>query len=119
MGFPGSSGGQESACNVRDLGLISELGRSPGEGHAKLLQFSFLENSVDRRAWQYVGCKELDTTERVTLFTFMCCYIHVFLNVFLSNQNTPNKLSFGKKYTLYKPKAMRFLGHKNLLHIEW
>ena len=62
---------------------------------------------------------ELDTTERVTLFTFMCCYIHVFLNVFLSNQNTPNKLSFGKKYTLYKPKAMRFLGHKNLLHIEW
>ena len=52
MGFPGSSGGQESACNVRDPGLISELGRSLGEGHAKLLQFSCLENSMDRWAWQ-------------------------------------------------------------------
>ena len=68
---------------------------------------------------QYVGCKELDTTERVTLFTFMCYDIHIFFNVFLGNQNIPNKLSFGKKYTLYKPKAMRFLGHKKLLHIKW
>ena len=52
MGFPGSSGSQESACNVRDPGLISELGRYSGEGYAKLLQFSFLENSMDKGAWQ-------------------------------------------------------------------
>ena len=33
MGFPGASDGKESACNVRDLGLIPGLGRSPGEGN--------------------------------------------------------------------------------------
>ena len=33
-GFPGSSAGKESACNVRDLGSIPGLGRSPGEGKA-------------------------------------------------------------------------------------
>ena len=32
LGFPGSSAGKESACNVGDLGLIPGLGRSPGEG---------------------------------------------------------------------------------------
>ena len=32
IGFPGGSGGKESACNVGDLGLIPGLGRSPGEG---------------------------------------------------------------------------------------
>jgi len=43
--------------------LIPGLGRSPGEGNGKPLQYSFLENSMDRGAWwttQYVGQKELD-----------------------------------------------------------
>ena len=48
MGFPGGSDGKESACNVGDLGLIPELGRSPGEGNSYLLWYSGLENSVDR-----------------------------------------------------------------------
>ena len=52
MGFPGGSDGKESACNVGDLGLIPGLGRSPGEGHGYLLQYSCLENSMDRGAWQ-------------------------------------------------------------------
>ena len=46
-GFPGSSAGKESACNVGDLGLIPGLGRPPGEGNDYLLQFSGLENSMD------------------------------------------------------------------------
>ena len=37
MGFPGDSDGKESACNVRDLGSIPGLGRSPGGGHGNLL----------------------------------------------------------------------------------
>ena len=51
-GFPCSSDGEESACNAGDLSLILGLGRSPGEGNGNLLQYSCLENSVDRRAWQ-------------------------------------------------------------------
>ena len=51
MGFPGSSGGKESACNAGDLGLIPGLGRSPGGGHGNPLQYSCLENAMDRRAW--------------------------------------------------------------------
>ena len=42
----------ESACNAGDLGLISRLERSPGEGNGYQLQFSCLENYMDRGAWQ-------------------------------------------------------------------
>ena len=51
MNFPGGSDGKESACNVGDLGLIPGLGRSPGGGHGNPLQYSCLENHVDRGAW--------------------------------------------------------------------
>ena len=44
LGFPGGSDGKESACNVGDLGLISGLGRSRGEGNGYPLQCSYLEN---------------------------------------------------------------------------
>ena len=51
-GFPGSSAGKESACNAGDLGSIPGLGRSPGEGNGNPLQYSCLENAMDRGAWQ-------------------------------------------------------------------
>ena len=38
--------------DVRDVGLIPGLGRSPGEGHGNLLQYSYLENPMDRGVWQ-------------------------------------------------------------------
>ena len=47
-GFPGGSDGKESACNVGDLGSIPVLGRPPGEGNGYPLQYSDLENSMDR-----------------------------------------------------------------------
>ena len=47
MGFPGGSAGNESTCNVEDLGLIRGLGRSPGEGNSYPLQDSGLENSME------------------------------------------------------------------------
>ena len=50
-GFPGGSDGKESACNVGDLGLIPGSGRSPGEGNGHPLQYSCLENPMDREAW--------------------------------------------------------------------
>ena len=50
-GFPGGSNSKESACIAGDLGLTSGLGRSPGEGNGYPLQYSGLENSMDRGAW--------------------------------------------------------------------
>ena len=51
-GFPGGSDGKESACNAGDLGSIPGLGRSSGEGHGSPLQYSCLENPMDRGAWR-------------------------------------------------------------------
>ena len=52
LGFPDGSEGEESACNPGDPGLITGSGRSPGEGNGNLLQYSCLENYIDRGAWQ-------------------------------------------------------------------
>ena len=49
-GFPGGSDSKESTCNVGDLGSVSGSGRFPGEGNDNLLQYSCLENSMDRGA---------------------------------------------------------------------
>ena len=48
----GGLDGKESACNVGDLGSIPGLRRSPGGGHVNLLQYSCLENPMDRGAWR-------------------------------------------------------------------
>ena len=47
-GFPDRSVGKESACNAEDLCSIPGLQRSPGEGKGYPLQYSGLENSMDR-----------------------------------------------------------------------
>ena len=52
MGFPGGSDGKESACNDRDLGMISGSETSPRGGHGNPLQYSYLENPMHRGAWQ-------------------------------------------------------------------
>ena len=49
--FPGGSDGKASVYNVRDLGLIPELGSFPGERNGNPLQYSCLENLMDRGAW--------------------------------------------------------------------
>ena len=51
VGFPGSSDGKVSACNVGDLGLIPGSERSPGEENDNPLQYPCLENPMDREAW--------------------------------------------------------------------
>ena len=66
--LPGASNGKESACNVGDLGLIPGLGRSPGRGHDNPLQYSCLENSMDRGAWRathFMGSQR-DRTEQLS-----------------------------------------------------
>jgi len=85
LGFPGGSDGNESNCNVGDLGLIPELGRSSGRGHGNPLQYSWLENPHGQRSlpgYSPWGHKELDTTEWLSThitYVFLCdiCkYIH-------------------------------------------
>ena len=49
---PGGSGSKESSCNAGDPGSTPRLGRSPGEGKGNPLQYSRLENSMDRGAWR-------------------------------------------------------------------
>ena len=51
MGFPSGSDVRESACNAGDPGSIPESGRSPGEGYGIPLQYSCLDNPMDRGAW--------------------------------------------------------------------
>ena len=61
QGFPGGSVGKESACNAGDLGSIPGLGRFPGEGKGYPLQYSCLENPMDREpgGLQFMGSQRV------------------------------------------------------------
>ena len=89
-GFPGGSEDKASARNAGDPGSIPGLGRSPGEGNGNLLQYSCLENSMDREAWAGYsprGRKESDMSEWLhftSRFLIMCfceCPLHVYLPI--------------------------------------
>ena len=70
MGLPRCLRCKESDCNVRYQDSIPGLGRSPGEGNGKPLQYSCLENPMDKGAWQateYGMAKNLDTAECLML----------------------------------------------------
>ena len=71
-GYDGSDS-KRSTCNARDLRLIPESGRSPGEGNGYLFQYSCLENSMDRGAWWATvwGHKELKMTEWLRTVHYM------------------------------------------------
>ena len=77
LGFPSGSNGKESACNAGYPGLIPGSGRSPGEGNGNPLQYSCLENLMDRGAWQATvhgdAKKESNMTEQLTLSN--TCYL--------------------------------------------
>ena len=79
MGFPGGSDGKECACNAGDPGSIPGLGRSPGEGNGNPLQYSYLENSMNRGAWrlQSLGWQRVGHDWATSTFTFTqisACY---------------------------------------------
>jgi len=75
-GFSGGSDGKASPTNAGDPGLIPGSGRCPGEGNGNPLQYSYLENSMERGAWwglQSWDHKELNTTERQTFSRVFGC----------------------------------------------
>ena len=75
LGFPDGSAVKEVACNAEDVGnegLIPGWGRSPGGGNGNLLQYSCLENSMDRGGWSSTICgvtKDSDTTKQLNTYT--------------------------------------------------
>ena len=77
LGFPGGSDGKESSCSVGDLVLTPGLGRSPGEGHGYPLQYSCLENPMDRGAWRA-------TVHGVAKSRTGLCSFHLHLGLYLS-----------------------------------
>ena len=67
----GGSDGKESACNAEDMGSIPGSGRSPWVGNSNSFQYSSLENSMDRGAWQAQSAGlQWDATEQLTLSLF-------------------------------------------------
>ena len=85
--LPGGSDGKESACNARNLGLISGLGRSLGRGNGNRLQYSCLENSRNSGAWQpTMGSQRVghDWAAKHT-HTWLICPMHVWHMVFSSH----------------------------------
>ena len=70
MGFPGSSEFKASACNAGELGSIPGLGRSAGEGNGNPLQYSCLENPMDRRAWWAIVHEVAKNRTQLSDFTF-------------------------------------------------
>ena len=76
LGFPGGSDSKESACSAGDPALIPRSGRSRGEGNGHPLQYSCLENSMDRRAWSntvHGVAEESDMTERLHFHFSLSC----------------------------------------------
>ena len=75
MGLPGGSDSKEYACNVGDPGSIPRSGRSPGEGNGNSLQYSCLENPMDRGAWRVRVHGVAKNQTRLRDFTHFAFYI--------------------------------------------
>ena len=74
QGFPGGSDGKESTCSAGDLGLIPGWGRSPGEKNGYTLQYSCLDNSMNKRTWWItVHGVAKSQTQLYNTFTFIQC----------------------------------------------
>ena len=71
MGFPGGSEVKVSSCNVGDLGSIPGLGRSTGEGNGNPLQYSCLENPMDRGAWWATVHGVTESRTQLSNFTYL------------------------------------------------
>ena len=91
MGFSGGSDGKASACNVGDLGSIPRLERSPGEENGNPLQYSCMENSMDRGAWQAIVHGVAKSQTRLSNFTssLLQTIIVIYLNQLYSFFSLP------------------------------
>ena len=79
-GFPGGSEDKASACNAGDSGSMPGLGRSPGEGNGNPLQYSCLENPMDREAWRAIVHGATKSWIRLSDFTSFHFHVSISLN---------------------------------------
>ena len=108
----------KNAGDVREADLIPELGRSPGEGHDNPLQYSCLENLMDRGAQQAtvhkvaksrIQQKRLGTHKHTCIYRYM--YIYIYISIYIcelsnSNDTRDKKEKFGLvtiRYSNYVP----------------
>ena len=82
--FPGGSDTKESTCNAGDPSLIPGWGRSPAEGNVNPLQYSCLENSMDRGAWwnaaHGVTKNRIQLSDELTPSLFSFSHVFISLN---------------------------------------
>ena len=79
LGFPSGSVSEESVCKAVDKGLIHGSERCPGEGNGNILQYSCLENPMDRGAWslQSLGSQRIGHDRVANSNTIMRTYLHI------------------------------------------
>ena len=79
--FLGGSVGKESTCHAGDPDLIPGSGRSPGEGNGNPLQYSCLENPMDRGAWQDIVHGVTKSQTQLSIHTYPTCVWEVVIKV--------------------------------------
>ena len=109
MGFPGNARQVKNlpanAGDIRDMGLFLGLGRSPGWGNGKLLQYSCLGNSIDRGAWRATVHVFAKSQTQLSIHTHTLTSLTLFLNwkilccCFWHKSNWKNSLSFKNLHT--------------------
>ena len=77
VGFPGGSEVKASACKAGDMGSVPGSGRSPGEGNGNPLQYSCLENPIDRGPWWATVHGVAKSQTRLSDFTFTFIPTHL------------------------------------------
>ena len=77
--LPGGLEGKASACNAGEPGSIPESGRSPGEGNSIPLQYSCLENPMDRGTWEAAAHGVAKSWTQLSDFTFLSFPFYIFL----------------------------------------
>ena len=115
---------RSNSGDIGDLGLIPGSGRSPGEGNGNPLQHSCLENPMDRGACSPWGCKELDTTEQLSLhcvqsrhhwLTYLKGQLQVWLDPATQGSSQDSELSWLRLSKCWcqdsAPVASRWKGH--------
>ena len=102
VGFPAGASGEKPACQSRRLGALPGSGKSPGGRHGNPLQYSRLENSQDRGAWQAIFH---GVTKSETRLKWLSMHAHIGC-VFLKERSNvyhlfsawrPRKISYGRQ----------------------
>ena len=71
----------KTSCNVGDPDSVPELGRSPGEGNGNSFQYSCLEKSMDREAWQGIVHGVAKTWAQLSNFHFHTSTCKIYPNL--------------------------------------